>query len=131
VLTATLNGRLDVTSFGTVRSQDAAARLARVREVSARQATLDQIHESWSRISNGLAKSRAARAEALASTAAVERARDRYREGAGTHFELVQAERDARSSAASASPISCWFQSASARARSACAERSVPRGTPS
>jgi outer membrane protein TolC len=97
VLTATLNWRLDVTSFGTVRSQDAAARLARVREVSARQAALDQIHESWTRISNGIAKSRAARAETVASTAAVERARERYREGAGTHFELVQAERDAYS----------------------------------
>jgi len=97
VLTATLNWRLDVTSFGTVRSEDAAARLARVREGIARQAALDQIHESWSRVSNGIAKSRAARAEALASTAAVERARERYREGAGTHFELVQAERDAYS----------------------------------
>jgi outer membrane protein TolC len=97
VLTATLNWRLDVTSFGTLRSQDAAARLARVREVSARQAALDQIHESWSRVSHGVAQSRAARAEALASTAAVERARERYREGAGTHFELVQAERDAYS----------------------------------
>jgi outer membrane protein TolC len=58
---------------------------------------LDQVYESWSRISNGVAKSRAARAEALASTAAVERARERYQEGAGTHFELVQAERDAYS----------------------------------
>jgi len=95
VLTATLNWRLDVTSFGTVKAEKAAARLARVREGAARQAALDQIHESWSRISNGVAKSRAARAEALASTAAVERARERYREGAGTHFELVQAERDA------------------------------------
>jgi multidrug efflux system outer membrane protein len=97
VLTATLNWRLDVTSFGAVKSERAAARLARVREGIARQAALDQIHESWSRISNGIAKSRAARAEALASTAAVERARERYREGAGTHFELVQAERDATS----------------------------------
>jgi len=97
LLTATLNWRLDVTSFGTVRSEKAAVRLARVRENIARQAALDQIHESWARISNGIAKSRAARAEALASTAAVERARERYREGAGTHFELVQAERDATS----------------------------------
>ena len=97
LLTATLNWRLDVTSFGTVRSEKAAVRVARVREDIARQAALDQIHESWSRISNGIAKSRAARAEALASTAAVERARERYREGAGTHFELVQAERDAYS----------------------------------
>ena len=97
VLTATLNWRLDVTSIGTVRSGEAAAHLARVREGIARQAALDEIHESWSRVSNGIAKSRAARAEALASTAAVERARERYREGAGTHFELVQAERDAYS----------------------------------
>ena len=79
VLTATLNWRLDVTSFGTIRSEEAAARLARVREGSARQTALDQIHESWSRISNGIVKSRAARAETLASTAAVERARERYR----------------------------------------------------
>jgi hypothetical protein len=67
VLTATLNWRLDVTSFGTIRSEEAAARLARVREGIARESALDQIHESWSRISNGIVKSRAARAEALAS----------------------------------------------------------------
>jgi|GEM_PF-2380807 hypothetical protein len=41
-LTATLNWRVDVTSFGTVRSEEAAARLARVREGSARQAAFDQ-----------------------------------------------------------------------------------------
>jgi outer membrane protein TolC len=80
-----------------MKSEAAAVRLARVRESSARQAALDKIHESWSRVSNGIAKSRAARAEALASTAAALRARERYREGAGTHFELVQAERDAYS----------------------------------
>ena len=97
VLTLMLNWRIDVTSFGVIRSGEAASRLARVREGSTRQAVLDQIHESWSRINNGIAKSRAARAEALASTAAVERARERYREGASTHFELVQAERDAYS----------------------------------
>jgi outer membrane protein TolC len=94
-LTATLSWRVDVTSCGVARSAAAAERLARLREISATQSALDQIHESWARVSNGIARCRAARAETLASTSAAVRARERYREGAGTHLELVQAERDA------------------------------------
>jgi len=95
VLTATLNWRLDVTSLhGEIRGGGRPP--GALREGSARRPRWTRF-TSWSRVSNGIAKSRAARAEALASTAAVERARERYREGAGTHFELVQAERDAYS----------------------------------
>ena len=95
VLNVTAAWRLDVTTYGTLRSQDAAAELARTREAAARQRALDQVHESWFRVHGGIAKSRAARAEAQAAGAAVSRARDRYQQGAGTQLELVQAERDA------------------------------------
>jgi outer membrane protein TolC len=87
--------RLDVTTFGTIQSQNAAAAIARVREDAARQRALDQVDESWLRVHNGIVKSRAARAEALASRSAVARARERYQAGAATQLELVQAERDA------------------------------------
>jgi outer membrane protein TolC len=46
-------------------------------------------------VGTGLAKSRAARSESKAAARAVDRARDRYANGAGTQIELVQAERDA------------------------------------
>ncbi len=95
VLNVTAAWKLDVTTYGTLRSQDAAAEIARTREVAARQRALDQVHESWFRVHDGIAKSRAARAEAQAAGAAVSRARERYRQGAGTQLELVQAERDA------------------------------------
>jgi outer membrane protein TolC len=95
VLNVTAAWRLDVTTYGTLRSQDAAAEIALTREAAARQRALDQVHESWFRVHDGIAKSRAARAEAQAAGAAVSRARDRYQQGAGTQLELVQAERDA------------------------------------
>jgi outer membrane protein TolC len=95
VLSGTANWRLDLVTVGTVESQSAAADIARVRESATRQRVLDQVHESWFRVHNGIAKSRAARAEAQASQSAVARARERYQAGAATQLELVQAERDA------------------------------------
>jgi outer membrane protein TolC len=94
-LTLTAEWRLDVATYGGLRSQEVAVEIARTREASARQRALDQVHDSWFRVHNGIAKSRAARAEARASAAAVARARERFQQGAGTQFELVQAERDA------------------------------------
>ncbi len=95
VATATASWKVDLTTFATLHSQEAAAAAARTREAAARQRALDQVHESWFRVHGGIAKSRAARAEAQASAAAAARARERYQQGAGTQLELVQAERDA------------------------------------
>ncbi len=95
IASATANWRIDLTTLGTMRSEEAGAEIARVKEQAARQLALDRIHESWFRVHNGIAKSRAARAEASAANAAVGRARERYQAGAGTQLELVQAERDA------------------------------------
>jgi 3-keto-L-gulonate-6-phosphate decarboxylase len=60
-----------------VLSDGQAAEVARLREQGARQAALDQIHEAWFRVHNGIAKSRAARAAASSAQAAVARARGR------------------------------------------------------
>jgi outer membrane protein TolC len=98
LINATMTWRLDVTALGTMRSQATAAEAARVREEAARRAALDQIHEAWFRIHDGITKSRAARAEQRSAGAAVMRARERYQAGTGTQLELVQAERDAFSS---------------------------------
>ncbi len=95
VLNATLSWRLDLASVGAMRAAAAAANAARLQEEGARLSAWDRIHEAWHRVNDGIARSRAARAEAQASAAAVGRARERYQEGAGTQFELVQAERDA------------------------------------
>jgi len=95
VITGNLRWQLDLTTFGTMRSQAAAAEVARLREQGARQAAQDQIHEAWFRVHNGIAKSRAARAAATSAQAAVARARERSQQGAGTQLELIQAERDA------------------------------------
>jgi len=95
VITGNLRWQVDLTTFGTMRSQAAAAEVARLREQGARQAAQDQIHEAWFRVHNGIAKSQAARAAATSAQAAVARARERSQQGAGTQLELIQAERDA------------------------------------
>jgi outer membrane protein TolC len=95
VATANLRWQLDLSTFGNMRSQAAGAEVARLREQNARQVALDQIHEAWFRVHNGIAKSRAARAAAVSAQAAVGRARERSQQGAGTQLELIQAERDA------------------------------------
>lgn len=95
VLNATLTWKLDLVAFGNIRSQAAGTAIARAREEGTRRSVLDQVHEAWFRVHDGIAKSRAAQAQAKAAASAAARAEDRYREGAGTHLELIQAERDA------------------------------------
>lgn len=93
--TLTASWKLDISTLENARSQAAAAAIAKTREAATRQRVLDQVHESWVRVGSGIARSRAARAEAQSSALAVGRARERYVQGLGTSLELVQAERDA------------------------------------
>ena len=94
-ITLTASWSIDLATFGNARAQEAAAAVAKTKEAGARQAALDQIHEAWFRVHNGIAKGAATRAEATASAAAVHRARERYTQGTSTQLELMQAERDA------------------------------------
>lgn len=89
--------QLDLTSFANIRSQDAAAEVARAREQRARLASRDAIHRYWNTVHADIANSRSARAQAKASEHAARLAEDRYEVGAATQLDLLQAQRDAYS----------------------------------
>ncbi len=93
--TLNLAWRLDVSSIANIRAQASLAQLASIRQERAQLAVRDQIHEAWQRVRTGIAKSRAARAQARAAELAAQFATERYSSGTGTQLELVQAQRDA------------------------------------
>jgi outer membrane protein TolC len=90
-----LTWTFDLTSVANVRARDAAADVARAREVRARLAASDAIHKEWSTVAAAIARSRSARAGREAAAHASEQARVRYRSGTTTQLELLQAQRDA------------------------------------
>jgi outer membrane protein TolC len=90
-----LTWTFDLTSVANVRARDAAADVARAREVRARLAASDAIHRQWSTVAAAIARSRSARAGREAAEHASEQARVRYRSGTTTQLELLQAQRDA------------------------------------
>ncbi len=90
-----LSWSIDLTSLATIRSQDAAAEAARAQEERARLAARDDIHRAWSTVQSQIARSRSARVQAAVSARASEQALERYRAGAATQLDLLQAQRDA------------------------------------
>jgi outer membrane protein TolC len=94
-LTLTAAWRFDLTTVGLWRSTQANAEIAAVRQERVRLGVHDAIHESWQRVRAEIAKSRAARAQVRAAELAAEYARERYKSGAGTQLEVVDAQRDA------------------------------------
>src|SRR5262249_8258145 len=87
--------RFDVTLVGNLRAQSAAADVARVQEDRVRLQIGDQIHESWQRVRSGIVVCRATPAQARATASASEHAQARYKNGAGTQLEVIEAQRDA------------------------------------
>ncbi|MBS2020860.1 MAG: TolC family protein [Deltaproteobacteria bacterium] len=90
-----LNWAIDFTTFANIRSQEAAAEATRARAQKVRLAAQDEISREWNSVKAGLARSQSARAELKASRHAAELAQDRYKAGAATQLDLLQAERDA------------------------------------
>jgi outer membrane protein TolC len=87
--------RLD---YGLVQGrhvQDAAREAADVRNERTQRVLADQVFESYRRVENAIARSRAARAEALAAAKAAELSSDRYAAGVSTQLDVTQAQRDA------------------------------------
>jgi len=94
-LSATLQFRFD---FSTLAQQDVAKAQAAVTAARAdgtKRNAEDAIVEAWHRIGTGIAKARAARAQAKAATSAARIAQDRYATGASTQLDVTQAQRDA------------------------------------
>ena len=90
-----LSWSVDLTTFASIRAQDAAADAARAREERARLAARDDVHRAWETIRSQIARSRSARVQAAVSARASELALDRYQAGAATQLDLLQAQRDA------------------------------------
>ena len=90
-----LNWAVDFTTPAAIHAQDAAFSAARAREQRARLAARDGIHRQWETVGANIARSRSARAGRAAANRAAESARDRYKAGAITQLELLQAQRDA------------------------------------
>jgi outer membrane protein TolC len=89
--------QLDFTSFANIRSQDAAANVARAREQRTRLAARDAIYRYWNTVQSAIANSHSARAQAKATESAARLAQDRYEVGAATQLDLLAAQRDAYS----------------------------------
>jgi outer membrane protein TolC len=91
-VTFTMSWKLDGALLAGVKSQRIEAELARVRQ---ERAVRDRIHEAWQLVRAGIAKSRAARAQAGAATLAANYAHECYKSGGCSQLEIVQAQRDA------------------------------------
>jgi outer membrane protein TolC len=91
----TATWHFDLTLVGNLRAQSAAAAAASIDEERVRLQLGDQIHESWQRVRSGIVDSRAARAQAVAAASASAHADARYKNGAGTQLEVIEAQRDA------------------------------------
>jgi outer membrane protein TolC len=90
-----LSWRLDYTSVASSDAQSAALEVQRVRVERTKRAAQDAAFEAFRRVEAGLAKSRAARAQASAAARAAQLSMDRYSAGVATQLDVTQAQRDA------------------------------------
>lgn len=92
---AVLAVKLDWAAYSNGRAQEAAAEAQLVRSERTKRSTEDSIYEAYQRVTNGIVRSKAARAQAEAANKAAEFALERYRSGAATQLDVTQAQRDA------------------------------------
>lgn len=95
LLQLSLTWRLDYGTVATSQAQAAAQDAARVRAEKVDRLVSDSVFDAYQRIQAGIAKSRAARAQAAAAARAAALAADRYAAGASTQLDVTQAQRDA------------------------------------
>lgn len=90
-----LSWRLDYSAVANSDAQQAALDVQRVRVERTLRAGEDAAFEAFKRVEAGLARSRAARAQAAATTRAAELSLDRYSAGVATQLDVTQDQRDA------------------------------------
>jgi outer membrane protein TolC len=110
-----LTWNFDYTSVTQIHAQNAAADAARARDLRARLAAGDAVSLEWNSVRAAIARSQSARSELQTSQHAEALASDRYRVGAATQLDLLQAQRDAFS--AEVSRIQADADLANARAQ--------------
>jgi outer membrane protein len=87
--------RLDYGTLAGSDAQSAALEVQRVRVERTRRAAEDAAFEAFRRVEAGVAKSRAASAQAKAASRAAELSTDRYQAGVATQLDVTQAQREA------------------------------------
>jgi len=90
-----LSWRLDYGTIASNDAQSAALEVQRVKVERSRRAAEDGAFEAFRRVEAGVAKSRAARAQASAAARAAALSADRYSAGVATQLDVTQAQRDA------------------------------------
>jgi outer membrane protein TolC len=106
--------RLDYSTWASSDAQSAALEVQRVQVERTQRASEDATFEAFRRVEAGVAKSRAARAQATAAARAASLSADRYAAGVATQLDVTQAQRD--SFLASAAKIQADADLAFARA---------------
>jgi multidrug efflux system outer membrane protein len=87
--------RLDYGTVATSDAQSAALEVQRVRVERTKRGAEDAVFEAFRRVEAGVAKSRAATAQANAATRAAALSSDRYAAGVASQLDVTQAQRDA------------------------------------
>jgi outer membrane protein TolC len=90
-----LSWKLDYGTIASNDAQSAALDVQRVKVERTRRAAEDSAFEAYRRVEAGVAKSRAARAQATAAARAASLSSDRYSAGVATQLDVTQAQRDA------------------------------------
>ncbi len=94
-LSLTAAWRFDYSLVAGLKQANATLVAARARRDGAQRDADDAIFNAWANVHANIAKSRAARAQADASTQAVKFASDRYLGGIATQLDVTTAQRDA------------------------------------
>ncbi len=87
--------KLDYGTLASSDAQSAALEVQRVRVERTKRVAEDAAFEAFRRVEAGIAKSRAATAQASAATRAASLSSDRYAAGVATQLDVTQAQRDA------------------------------------
>jgi len=95
-----LGFRLDYATVAASDAQSAAVEIQKVRAQSTRRQLEDSVFEAYRRVEAGIAKCRAARAQAAAAARAATLSADRYSAGVATQLDVTQAQREAFEAAA-------------------------------
>jgi outer membrane protein TolC len=113
----TLGWRLDYATWNGDRAKDAELEVQQIRNESTERSLADGVFEAHHRITAGIARCRAARAQAQATERAAALAQERFALGAATQLDVTQAQRDAFQAAANSIQADADLASARANLR--------------
>jgi outer membrane protein TolC len=91
---ATLTLNFGVDSVSEARAKNRGAEKAALQEALARQSVTDAVNEAWQGVVSGIALSQVTQTRLVAAQLASDLAEKSFKAGAGSHQDMVQAQRD-------------------------------------